>query len=82
VRKVGQQSLAVFLTSMVLAQAIGVVLDVIGTTLLTAALVNLAGFGVLIATAYGVGWFRAQPWRRPPKPRAGAEAAARPAPAE
>jgi hypothetical protein len=32
------------------------------------AMVNLTGFGVLIATAYIVGWFRRQPWRERNKP--------------
>jgi len=66
IRKVGTQSLAVFLVSMVLARASGMVLDVVGRNMFTTGAVNLAGFGVLIATAYGVGWFRSQPWRRRP----------------
>jgi len=84
IRKVGQQSLAVFLVSMGLAQAAGIALDAVGRTALTTAAANLTGFAVLIATAYGVGWFRAQPWRRAPAGRrAPARAAgARPAAAE
>jgi len=69
VQKVGQQSLAVFLMSMVLAQFSGAVLDFIGRETLTFALVNIAGFGVLIATAYVAGWYKSQPWRGP-KPAA------------
>jgi hypothetical protein len=65
VQKVGQQSLAVFLTSMVLAQIGGAVLDFIGRNTLTFALVNVTGFGVLIVTAYVVGWYKSQPWRGP-----------------
>ncbi len=65
VQKVGQQSLAVFLTSMVLAQMAGAVLDFIGRNTLTFALVNIAGFGVLIVTAYVVGWYKSHPWRGP-----------------
>lgn len=64
-RKVGQQSLAIFLTGMVLAQVMGMVLDLIGRNMLTWALVNLSGFLILIATAYGVAWFKSQPWRKP-----------------
>ncbi|MEM6744101.1 MAG: OpgC domain-containing protein [Pseudomonadota bacterium] len=75
IRKVGTQSLAVFLTSMILARATGIWLDVVERTTFTTATANLAGFAILIAAAYGVGWFRAQPWRR--KPAAPAEAAAR-----
>ena len=28
------------------------------------ALFNLLGFVLMVALAYGVGWFKAQPWRR------------------
>ncbi|MEM1315128.1 MAG: OpgC domain-containing protein, partial [Pseudomonadota bacterium] len=76
IRKVGTQSLAVFLVSMILARATGIALDVVGRTTFTTAAANLTGFGILIATAYGVGWFRGQPWRRKPA------AAAAPAPSE
>ncbi|MFO7855734.1 MAG: OpgC domain-containing protein [Paracoccaceae bacterium] len=75
IRKVGQQSLAVFLVSMGLAQAMGITLDAIGRNMSTVAAVNLAGFAGLVATAYGVGWFRSQPWRRRPAPRDAAGAA-------
>lgn len=69
IRLVGQQSLAVFITSLVLAQFFGIVLDLIGRTTLNFALVNLFGFGCLIATAWIVTWFKSQPWRSPtPKP--------------
>ncbi|UWQ16415.1 OpgC family protein [Jannaschia sp. M317] len=63
VMKVGQQSLAVFVFSMVLARINGFILDVIGRSAGTWALVNLTGFGLLIACAYGAGWFKSQPWR-------------------
>jgi hypothetical protein len=65
VQKVGQQSLAVFLASMVLAQMAGAVLDFIGRETLTFALVNITGFGVLIAVAYVTAWYKSQPWRGP-----------------
>lgn len=68
VRKVGQQSLAVFLASMVLAQAFGAALDFTGRGPLAVAAANLAGFALLIAVAYLVAWFKSQPWRRPPRP--------------
>lgn len=51
---VGQQSLAVFVTGMVVAQLLGFVLDQMGRTALPLALVNLAGFLILILTAYVV----------------------------
>ncbi|SFI34520.1 OpgC family protein [Jannaschia pohangensis] len=63
VMKVGQQSLAVFVFSMVLARVNGYVLDEIGRNALTWTLINLTGFGLLIACAYGAGWFKSQPWK-------------------
>jgi len=68
VRKVGQQSLPIFLTGMVLSQAAGAVLDLTGREMVAVALVNLGGFAVLIGVAYTVAWFKSQPWRRPPQP--------------
>jgi len=65
IRRVGQQSLAVFLISMVLAQAMGALLDVTGRSWSTVAAANLGGFVVLIATAYTVAFFKRQPWRKP-----------------
>ena len=63
IRKVGQQSLAVFMTSMFLAQLAGFALDQMGRSHATMALVNLGGFAVIIAVAYGVAWFKRQPWK-------------------
>jgi hypothetical protein len=61
--KVGQQSLAVFVVSMFTARIMGFAMDVIGRDLASTLLVNLAGGSVLVATAYGAGWFKSQPWR-------------------
>jgi hypothetical protein len=80
IRKVGTQSLAVFLVSLVLAQFLGWSMDAMSAYVAQAdwryiaprdawlhALVNLTGFAVLIGVAYSVGWFKRQPWReRPP----------------
>jgi hypothetical protein len=66
IRKVGTQSLAVFMVSIVLARFNGWVLDMIGRDVWTRAGVNLAGFAVLIAVAYVVSWFKSQPWRAQP----------------
>ena len=64
IMKVGQQSLAVFITSMFVARLLGVALDVLGrNSLFNQLVVNLTGFAILIAVAYGVGWFKSQPWR-------------------
>lgn len=82
VRKVGTQSLAVFLVSMVAAQAIGAALDVIGRNGWTVAAMNLLGFALLIATAHVVGFFKSQPWRRTASPATGATAAPAPGAAE
>ncbi len=64
IMKVGQQSLAVFITSMYLARLMGVVLDVLGRNHLTMLLVNAAGALILVAVAYGAGWFKSHPWRK------------------
>ncbi|MEM7487656.1 MAG: OpgC domain-containing protein [Pseudomonadota bacterium] len=63
VSKVGQQSLAVFVFSMVLARVNGYIIDRIGENGFTWALINLTGFGLLVACAHTAGWFKSQPWR-------------------
>ncbi|WP_256386131.1 OpgC family protein [Neorhizobium sp. T25_13] len=60
---VGQQSLAVFITGVVIAQPIGIALDHAGRTASAEAIGNLTGFGVLIGTAYLVRWFKSSPWK-------------------
>ncbi|MEO0911878.1 MAG: OpgC domain-containing protein [Pseudomonadota bacterium] len=82
IRKVGQQSLAVFLTSMVLARFMGVAFDLGGKGILYVTFVNLCGFAILIGTAYFVGWIKGNPWKgdpaaKPEKPSAGFAAAPR-----
>ena len=67
VRNVGQQSLAVFLSGLVLARISGMVLDAIGGSKIATAIVTLAGCGILIVISYAVGWFKTQPWRYPPQ---------------
>ena len=64
--KVGQQSLAVFVVSMFTARVMGFVMDHTGRETGMTLLVNLGGACVLIATAYGAGWFKSQPWRKKP----------------
>jgi hypothetical protein len=61
--KVGQQSLAVFVVSMLTARIMGFAMDVLGRDIATSLLVNLAGGSILVAVAYGAGWFKSQPWR-------------------
>ncbi len=67
VQKVGQQSLAVFLSSLVIAQSVAIVRDMASGrgSFFGEALANIGGFAALIAVAYGVGWFKSQPWRKP-----------------
>ncbi|CZT37127.1 OpgC family protein [Rhizobium sp. 9140] len=60
---VGQQSLAVFLTGMVIAHPIGIALDHAGRTVPAEIAGNLFGFCTMIATAYLVRWFKSSPWK-------------------
>lgn len=62
--KVGQQSLAVFVFSMVFARLSGFVMDQIGRTTWNMTLANFVGFAALIAVAYTVAWFKSHPWRK------------------
>ncbi len=84
IRKVGTQSLAVFLVSIVLSRFNGAWMEHMDDWLAASdwtyiteldvwvrLMVNGLGFAVLIATAYGVSWIKSQPWREPrpaPKP--------------
>lgn len=63
ISKVGQQTLAVFVSGMVTAQVLGMALDHTGRDPFTVAAANLAGFGVLVAVAYAVAWFKKMPGR-------------------
>jgi hypothetical protein len=63
VSQVGQQSLAVFAASMVLARGLGAVLNLAGGGPLAALAVNLAGFAAIIAVARAAGFFKARPWK-------------------
>ncbi len=64
-RKVGQQALAVFVSSIVLSRVAGMALDLMGRDAWSWALVNLSGFVILTAIAYLVGWLKSEPWRGP-----------------
>jgi hypothetical protein len=65
VQRVGQQSLAVFVAGLALAQLLGFAIDVFGRGALAMSLVNLSGVALVIATAYLVSWIKSEPWRRP-----------------
>lgn len=63
VTKVGQQSLAIFITSMALARLMGVALDLLGRSPVTTAMVNIAGLIIVMLAAYLIAWFKGAPWR-------------------
>lgn len=65
IQRVGQQSLAVFVASMFLAQLMGLALDHWDRGLLATLSVNLAGFVALILVATAARWFKAAPWKSP-----------------
>ena len=75
IMKVGQQSLAVFVFSMLLARFLGVWLDetstLDGDDLVRDpwinAFINMVGFALLVACAYTAAWFKSTPWK-PRKP--------------
>jgi hypothetical protein len=61
---VGQQALPVFLWSMSLAWALGMLLDAIGRSPLYVLAANLGGFVTLVAVAALTKLVRSQPWRQ------------------
>jgi hypothetical protein len=63
--KVGQQSLASFLLSLVVARIAGVAFSMGATDIVGAALVNVIGLGLIVAGAHLVGWFKSSPWAGP-----------------
>ncbi len=63
ISRVGQQSLAVFAASMVMARVLGAVLNLAGNGPLAALAVNLAGFAAIICVAKLAAFFKSQPWR-------------------
>jgi hypothetical protein len=67
--RVGRQSLATFLTSLVAARAASLVFHLLGTGPLVSLAINLAGIAIVIATATIVGWFKSSPWNAPRAPR-------------
>lgn len=74
-RRVGQQTLAVFLAGLFMSQACGMLLDWLGRGVVTTTAVNLFGMAVLIAVAFIVSWFKSAPWRER-KPAAATQALA------
>jgi hypothetical protein len=64
--QVGQQSLAVFAASMVLARLLGAVLDLLGRGPWAAVAVNLTGMAIIIGVARLVAAVKAKPWKQGP----------------
>lgn len=79
---IGRQSLACFLASVVLARLLGTIADMTGRGEGVVALLNLAGFALILATACVVGWFKSAPWagagRKPASAGQGAPPASAP----
>jgi hypothetical protein len=74
VRRMGTQTLAVFLTSLVIAPALGALFDLWGTGFFVALFINILGIALLIAGGRITGWFKSSPWRtRHPKGSSTAE---------
>ncbi len=63
IMKVGQQSLVIFVFSMVFARFSGLLLDQMGRSTLKTTLVNFLGMAAIIAVAYFVSWIKKHPWR-------------------
>lgn len=64
ITKVGQQSLAVFIFSMVFARVLGMLMDQTERSAAVVTSANLTGWALLICVAYTVAWFKSQPWKR------------------
>ncbi|MDT2023665.1 OpgC domain-containing protein [Methylocella sp. CPCC 101449] len=63
-RRVGQQTLAVFLTGLFMAQACGMLMDWLGRGFFATTLVNLFGLIMLTLAALAVHWFKSNPWHQ------------------
>jgi hypothetical protein len=61
--RVGQQSLAVFAASMVMARVLGAVLNLSGGGALAALAINLTGLALIIGVARIAAYFKNQPWK-------------------
>ena len=63
VHKVGQQSLATFMSGLVFGRFVGFMFDIFGKTWMTMFAFNLAGMAAMVAVAYLVGWIKKTPWK-------------------
>lgn len=66
VSKVGQQSLGIFMLSLVLAFTASALMNVIGRTYLTVPMVNLGGLAIMVGVAYLMAWIKSTPWKAAP----------------
>ena len=66
IRKVGTQSLPVFLTGIILARATSYLYQEFGEGLTQDLIFNALGICTLIGVALLTAWFRADPWGKPP----------------
>jgi hypothetical protein len=79
---IGRQSLAAFIASAILARLGGSLAEMAGHGEPVVALLNLAGFALILATAVLVGWFKRAPWSGPaPQAQPGPQAERLPLPA-
>jgi hypothetical protein len=62
--RVGQQSLAVFASSIVLARVLGAVLNELGSGFSASLFVNVLGFACIYAIANIVAFTKSEPWRK------------------
>lgn len=65
--QVGQQSLGIFLMTLVLSFSASALLNVIERTYFTVPLINLGGMAIMVGIAYMLAWFKSVPWKGPAK---------------
>lgn len=63
ISRVGQQSLAVFAASMVLARVLGAVLDYLDYGYIVTPAINILGAALITGVAYTAAYFKSQPWK-------------------
>lgn len=64
-RRLGQQSLAIFMSGLVLSFLASVTLNLIGRSAWSVALVNVAGILLLVGIARTTAFFKSAPWSKP-----------------
>lgn len=68
-RQLGQQSLAVFMSGLVLSFLASTVLNLLERSIWSVPLVNLAGIAILIVIARATAFFKSAPWAKPARPK-------------